>query len=455
MSTAERLRSIFHLGYPIYLELLSNIISGFVDAIWVAGLGRSAVAGVTLATNLENVAYGLILAVSTGLTVLLAKQVDPPDVRAAGRSIRSGTALGIGLSIAVGALGFFLRRQLAGLFGAGSGSEAIAVAASFLAVALGGIGALYGQNLVNALFKAQGDTRTPMAMAILANLLNLILAPLLVYGLAGLPELGATGSAWALVISRTAALLCSLALASRSPLVRAVRADRALAADWVTAKAILRLGWPTAGEFLVRMAGNMAMVSFVAGFGATALAGYGIGYKILLFVTMAFYALRQANTIYTARQVADLGRGDLPLIGRVALGSGLAVALIAVAILGSGAPWLVSIFGSDAAVLDAAVSYIHYMCLYLLPLGCLISLTGVFIGAGRSEGMFHITLLGVLVQVVGAIWLQRVAGLAGVWWAMILSNCLQVMLLVILYRSRLLLGPEGRSPLTRPGGSEG
>jgi putative MATE family efflux protein len=284
-----------------------------------------------------------------------------------------------------------------------------------------GIAVYFAQNVVDGVFKGLGDTRTPMRMALLGNATLLALDPVLIYGLLGAPRLGVTGAALALVASRVPPLLISLRRVRG--LLRRAEPTTDLSTRLSTrraARGILSVGLPTSADFVTRMLIGLAMVALTARFGAVPLAAYGIGTKVMLFATMAFYAVRQAASIRLGRTPEALGA-----IGRQALGLAWAAALVADVVLLAAPEPLLRLFTSDAAVLQAGVVLLRYLAGYLPVLAGVVALAGVLLATGRAAVMLRITLLGAVVQIPLACALGTTMGVQGVWLAMPLGTALQ------------------------------
>ncbi|MEV4090233.1 MATE family efflux transporter, partial [Nonomuraea fuscirosea] len=293
---------MIRLALPIYVELLTAVVAvGLIDLLWVSGLGEGAIAAVTVGTTAEYLAYGLFLAVPTGITVLVGRR----DGRAPlGPVIRTGWLLWAVCSVAVAVPSVLLREPLAALF-----TDDPALTADFFLISLGGLPVYYAQTVVDGVLKGLGDTRRPMRHAIICNVLVVALDPLFIFGFG----MGVQGAALATVIARAVTLAIAL--------LHLVRL-RVPAGHGLTTGEVLRTGFPMSGDFLARAVVGMALVEIVAGFGTAEVAGYGIGQKIMLAGVMVFYALRQAAMIRTARSEAVRS----PLL--LGLGSGAAVALV-------------------------------------------------------------------------------------------------------------------------------
>ncbi|MER7502972.1 MATE family efflux transporter [Nonomuraea pusilla] len=388
---------MLRLALPVYVELLTAVVAvGLIDLLWVSGLGEGAIAAVTVGTTVEYLAYGLFLAVPTGVTVLVGRR----DGRAPlWPVVRTGGLLWALFSAAVAVPGVLLHGPIAALFGAASGP-----AADFLLVSLAGLPVYFAQTVVDGVLKGLGDTRTPMRNALICNALVVVLDPLLIYGLG----LGVRGAALATVAARAV----TLAIA-----VRSLRGLRGGARDDGTpgdgergrgtrlGREILVTGLPMSGDFLARALVGMALVEIVAGFGTAQVAGYGIGQKIMLAGVMVFYALRQAAMIRTARSEPA---GSPLLLG---LGGGAAVA----AVLNAAAVPAAGLFTADPSV---AVGFLRWMTLYLVPFGGLIAVGGVLQASGRGGRLLAATLAGFAVQLPLAYALSSWLGVTGVWLSM-------------------------------------
>ncbi|UBU11910.1 MATE family efflux transporter [Nonomuraea gerenzanensis] len=407
---------MIRLALPIYVELLTAVVAvGVIDLLWVSGLGEAAIAAVTVGTTAEYLAYGLFLAVPTGVTVLVGRR----DGRAPlGPVIRTGWVLWAVFSVGVAVPGVLLREPLAALF-----TDSPALTADFFLISLGGLPVYFAQTVVDGVLKGLGDTKRPMRHAIICNVLVVVLDPLFIYGL----EMGVQGAAVATVIARGVTLAIALRTVTRlreaangGPAASEPAAlgrgtsepggsgqagrgtgggGRAMAGE------VIRTGLPMSGDFLARALVGMALVEIVAGFGTTAVAGYGVGQKVMLAGVMVFYALRQAAMIRTARSEPVRS----PLVLGLGSGAVVAVALNVVAVPVAG------LFAGDPAV---AVEFMRWMALYLVPFGGLIAVGGVLQASGRGNRLLAATLAGFAVQLPLAYVLSAWLGLTGVWLSM-------------------------------------
>lgn len=473
---AEHRRELISLAYPVYFELLAGVTAGIINMVWVARLGGDAVAAVAVATNVENLLLGVILVAGSGTTVLVARARGAGDAAAARSAVRGGWALWALVTPVVAVGGYLCREPVARLVLGGEDGRSQALAAGYFSIALPGIAVFFATNVVDGILKGLGDTRTPMRLSVLANALILVLDPVLVLGFG----LGVRGAAISTVLGRTFALVRGLQVLHRKgqlgfrPRVVAGRGSgfaggrgsgsaagggasgsagwtlsggggagasssggtggvasrfRALGAD---ARRTAATGLPMSADFLVRMAGALALVAVVARIGVSEVAAYGIATKAMYVATMAFYSVRQAAAIHTAH-LQGAGRDERRNIVRPALllagGLGLAAALV---LLATG-PWIMAAFGAEGEVAGAGALFLRWVGPYLTLLACFIGPGGVFEGSGGSPALARITSCGMVLQLALAYGLSG-AELPGICLAMALSMAVQCGAVFRMYR---------------------
>ncbi|MFF3006246.1 MATE family efflux transporter [Kitasatospora sp. NPDC057940] len=418
-------RRLAALAGPVYAELLSGVIASVIGTFWVAGLGGAAVAAVTLAGTVENLLLGLVLVVGSGTSVRLSRALGAGDRDDAARTTRAAWRLCAVGSLALAVPGFLLRDRLAGAFLDG---DAATLAADYFTVAFPAFALFFGQRVADELFKGAGDTRTPMRTALLSNALLLALDPLLVLGAGPVPALGVTGAALALAGSRAVALAVTLRLRPRLP--------APAGGTGAAVGRIVRAGAPFGLDFTARMAVGTAQLALVADFGVAAVAGYGVGYRILLVVTMAFYALRQAVAIEAAR-LSGAGRATAlgalhRATGRLAALLGAVAAVLSVTLA---AP-LTALFTDDPAVAGQSVGFLRMAALHLLPYALVVALGGVYQAAGAGRPLVLSVLLGLGAQLAASAALSGPLGVTGVWAGPTVGAVVQLGLLLLLARRR-------------------
>ncbi|MEZ0112709.1 Na+-driven multidrug efflux pump [Catenulispora sp. EB89] len=197
---------------------------------------------------------------------------------------------------------------------------------------------------------------------------------------------------------------------------------------------VARAGAPLGTDFIVRMAGATALAGVVATFGVAAVAAYGIGTKAMYFASMAFYAVRQAATIHSARSAPDRR------IGSAVLGVGAVLGLGAAVVYAAAAPWIMAAFTARPDVAAVGVVFLRWLALYLVPTSVVIGLSGVLAAGRGGRRLLPVTVFGTVLAVVLAHVLSGPFSLAGVWAAMASSAALQCAALLVLLRGAVSAG---------------
>lgn len=308
-------------------------------------------------------------------------------------------------------------------------TPAVALATAYFAISLPGTAVFFATTVVDGVLKGAGDTRTPMRLAFLANGLILVLDPLLIHAY------GVRGAALATVVGRTVALAAGLLALRRNPLLRAARPAGPAGPSEGTLTALRRTattGLPMSVDFVVRMAGALALVAVVARLGVTQVAAYGIATKAMYVATMAFYAVRQAAAIHTAH-LLGAGRDERRPVARQALLLGITLGTAAAGLLLLTADLVMRGFGAAPDVAAAGALQLRCLGPYLVLMAGFIALAGVFEGSGDSPRLARITVVGVLAQLPLAHAFSGL-GLPGICLAMGLAMAGQCAALGLLHR---------------------
>ncbi|GAB1343542.1 MATE family efflux transporter [Gemmatimonas sp.] len=284
-------RAIFLLAVPMVLEMSMESIFAVVDAYFVGRLGPAAVASIGLTESLMVVIYTVAMGLSIGVTATVARRIGEKDPDSAARAAVQGLLLGLLLSAVLGLVGAVFAGELLTLMGADA--EVLATGTGFARVSLACNSAVFLLFLINAAFRGAGDAAVAMRVLVLGNAINIVLDPLLIFGVGPFPELGIEGAAWATVIGRAIGFVWALwhlhAGAGNLHVHRQhVRVEPATMLQIATMS-----GWGTVQVALSSMSW-IALVRLISTFGANAVAGYTIAIRILLFALMPAYGVGAA-----------------------------------------------------------------------------------------------------------------------------------------------------------------
>src|SRR5262245_7875621 len=273
-------RAILLLAVPMILEMAMESLFVLVDIYWVSHLGAEAVATVGLTEAMLTLIYTVAMGLSIGATATIARRIGEKDPERAARSAVQVLMLGFSLAVVIGIAGaiaapWLLRHIM-------DASPGVIERSGYTRVMLGGNATVLLLFLGNAVFRGAGDAAIAMRVLWLANGLNIVLGPCFIFGLGPFPELGVTGAAVATNIGRgTGVVYLLFRLWRGGAHIRVQR--RHLALELQTMATLIRLSGAGMFQTLVAMTSWLALIRVLSNFGSTALAGYTIGIRIILF----------------------------------------------------------------------------------------------------------------------------------------------------------------------------
>ncbi len=300
--------SVNRLAIPIIAENLFQTTLGVVDMLMVSKLGAAAIAGVGTALQLMFLVMAALSAVTVGTTVLVARFTGSQQPEEASRSAKQSIMLGVMLAVGITVLGHFFSHQAIAVLGAtpdvvqtgGAYLDVVAQMAVFMVLQFVCAGALRGA----------GDTRTPMIVTGVVNLVNILVAYTLIFGHFGFPALGVLGSAWGASVARAigAVILLALLFSGRRRVQIAGRAG--WRPDGSLMKRVLKIGLPSMIEQTLMSGGALLYSVIVIGMGTAVYAAQRITFNALSISFMPGMGFGMAATTMTGQSLGA-GRPDL------------------------------------------------------------------------------------------------------------------------------------------------
>ena len=284
-------RSILLLAIPMVLEMIMESVFAVVDIFWVSHLGTDAAATVGLTESLLTLIYALAIGLSIGAMAMVARRIGEQNPEGAARAAVQAIALALIVSIVIGAVGAPFAPDLLALMG---GSPwVIEHGASFTRVMLAGNVTVVMLFMINAIFRGAGDAAIAMRTLWLANWINILLGPCLIFGLGPFPKLGIVGAAIATNIGRGTGALFALSKLIRSG-GRFNIERRHLRIEPAIIGRLIRLSATGTFQVFIGMASWIGLVRIISSFGSNAVAGYTFGIRVILFALLPSWGMANA-----------------------------------------------------------------------------------------------------------------------------------------------------------------
>ncbi len=427
-------RAIFLLAVPMIMEMGMESLFSIIDIYFVASLGSAATTAVGITEAVMSVVYAIAVGISVAATALVARRVGEKKWRNAAEAAVQAIIIGLVVAFILGLTGLFFSRRILELMNA----EASVIEQGFryTQIVLGSNIVVVLLFLLNGIFRGAGDASLAMYALVLANGLNIVLDPLLIFGIGPFPELGVTGAAIATVIGRSTGVAFQLfILFGGHGLVKIRWQD--FRVDRVIIKRLARLSATGAGQFLIGSASWILLLWIIGHFGKEATAGYTIAIRLIIFTILPSWGVAMAASTLVGQ---NLGAGQPERaersVWRSAFINMLFLLLVSVVYFFN-AEAIVRVFDSTPEVVRAGVLSLRIICLGYIFFAYGMVLSQAFNGAGDTRTptiinffcfwMLEIPLAYTLALIFG--W-----GLAGVCWAIAISETTLAIVAILWFR---------------------
>ena len=295
--------AIFLLAVPMILEMSMESLFAIVDIFFVAKLGADAVAIVGLTESVMALIYAVAFGLAIAATATVSRRTGEKDAAGAAQSAAHVLYLGVIVSVIISVIGIVFAPDILALLGAKE--NIVAEGTPFMRIMVGGNAAVLFIFLLNAIFRGAGDAAIAMRVLILANGLNMVLAPMFIFGVGPFPELGVTGAAVGTTIGRSIGVAyAAWKLFGGKGRIHVDRA--AWKFDGGLLVKLVKLSSTGVFQLLIAAASWTALMPIMAGFGEVAIAGYVIALRVVMFALLPALGLSNAAATMVGQ---NLGAG--------------------------------------------------------------------------------------------------------------------------------------------------
>ncbi len=261
------------------------------DVFFVSRLGPDATATVGLTESMMTLVYTVAIGLSIGVAAVVARRIGEKKPDDAAQAAVQGIALGLFVAAVVAVLGITLAPRLLAIMGATTAVRALG--SNYTRVMLGGSANVLLLFLINAIFRGAGDAAIAMRVLWLANAINILLGPCLIFGLGPFPRMGVTGAAIATTIGRGVGVLYQLYQLSRGHATLTLRRAHLILRPSLMMQ-LIRLSASGTFQVLVGTASYVGLIRILSTFGSNAVAGYTIAIRLVVFWILPSWGLSNA-----------------------------------------------------------------------------------------------------------------------------------------------------------------
>lgn len=440
MGTMPEGKLIVTMSFPIMLSMLVQSLYNIVDSAFVARISEDALTAVSLAFPVQLLMIAVATGAGVGVNALLSRRLGQKKQAEADAVAVNGVFLSVCFWLVFAVLGLLFGRTFIAAFT--DVPAVVDMGTSYVTVVTVASCGVFLLFVAERLMQATGNTVYHMITQLIGAVLNCVLDPLLIFGLAGFPALGTTGAALATVISQITAMAIGFFINIKFNhdvhlRVRGFRPDAEILGG------IIRIGLPAAVQQSLMSVLTVGLNRILMPFSQTAVSFYGVYYKLQNFLFMPVYGLNNALIPMIGYNFGAQNRHRIERITRYALY--LAVGIMAAGtVLFEALPVpLLRLFDASDAMLAIGVPGIRTIALSFCFAGASVILSGCMQGLGRGGESLWVALVRQLIVVLPAAVLFAQVSLNAVWLSFPLAETVGFVLAVLLHRrvTQRLLAP--------------
>ena len=429
-------RHLLHMAAFLAVSMLAQTLYLLADLYWVGHLGKEAIAAVGVAGNLMMIVMALTQMLGVGTTTLISQAAGEKNQPRAELVFNQSFVMSLLVALALGVCGFLLRDSDCQSLSADAATATLAK--SYLLWFIPALLLQFPLVALGSALRATGIIKPAVGLQVLSVLLNIVLAPLLIFGLGPLPRLGVTGAALATFISILIADVLMIIYFERKYHYLRFRFSlfRPQTKIW---RSMLLIGVPAGAEFGLLSIYIIIVYGIIRDFGAAAQAGFGVGARVMQAMFLPVVALSFAVSPVVGQNFGGR-RGDRVRHSvYAALGIASLMMLVLTVIAQFLPETLIRAFSRDSRVILFGGDYLQIVSLNFVAAGIVFTSSSIFQGIGNTWPPLFSSMTRLALFALPATLLSRLPGfqIRYVWYLSVASIILQACINLILLRREL------------------
>ncbi len=429
-------KHLLHMSAFMAVSMVVQTLYLLADLFWVGHLGKEAIAAVGVAGNLTMIVLALTQMLGVGTTALIAQAAGRKDQPHAELVFNQSCAMSIWIALALGVVGFLSIDAYANSLSADPATAGLAKA--YLRWFLPALLLQFPLVSMGSALRATGIVQAPVFFQVISVVLNMVLAPFLIFGIGPWPKLGVTGAALATFISILVADVMIILyfekkyhyLRFRFPLWRAQMKI------WAS---MLRIGVPAGAEFILLFFYIMIVYVIIRNFGPAAQAGFGVGARVMQALFLPVVALSFAVSPVVGQNFGGRQADRVRHSVRSGLGIAAGMMLVLALITWLAPATMIRFFSKDAAVIQFGSDYLRIVAFNFVAAGVVFTSSSMFQGLGNTVPPLLSSASRLILFALPALLLSRTPGfdIKLVWYLSVGSQLLQACINLWLLRREL------------------
>ncbi|MFD3157792.1 MATE family efflux transporter [Haloimpatiens sp. FM7330] len=422
-------KALIKLALPIMGTSFVQMAYNMIDMIWIGRIGSKASAAVGTAGFFTWMGMSIIILSKVGAEVGVSQSIGKNDIEAAKKYIRNTIQLNIILGIIYGCFLILFRKNLIGFFNLGN-SDVVNMAVSYLIIIAIGINFYFINPVFTGIFNGYGDSKTPFIINTIGLITNIILDPILIFGIGPIPKMGVKGAAIATITAQFIVTLTFIYnIRSKKELFSNLNIFKLPDIDYI--KRILKLSVPVAIQNALFCFFSMMLARIISHWGHIPIAVQKVGSQIeaISWMTAGGFSTALSAFVgqnYGAQKWKRIYKGYFTAIKIVSV-----IGIAASCLLIFGARPIFSIFIPEEEAIKYGVVYLKILGLSQFFMCIEITTAGAFNGLGKTIPPSFISILFTGLRVPAALILssENLLGLNGVWWSISLTSVIKGIIL--------------------------
>lgn len=413
-------RHLVDMAVPVLFGIFTMMGQAFADMWFIGRVGDRELAALSFAFPILMIVTSVAIGLGAGTSSVVARAIGAHNHRRARRLATDSLILSFGITAIISAIGFLTIEPLFTILGAPA--DMIPLIAGYMTILYAGVPFVVVGMVGMSSMRATGDTRLPSMLMVIASVANVILDPILIFGIGPIPAMGLNGAAMAALLSRAAIFGGTLYfMRMRLDMLTFNKPDPGeLRSSWVD---VLHVGLPAAGTNAIIPIATGVITAMLARYGPEAVAGFGVASRVESLTLVLFYALSAVIGPFVGQNIA-VGNADrifqaLRLCTLFCLGTGFVMAAL-LAVSGS---WLPTLFSDNHQVTDVSTLYLTIAPISYGTYGMVMIMNASFNGMGKPMPAVHISVSRMaIIYIPLAFVAERFFGITGIFVAYAFAN---------------------------------